>query len=270
MRCLRPIALTTTILNPAGPTDQLERFEGMRMHADTVVSVAPTNEFGEIFTVLEGVARPMREPGIEISLPVPPDPTSGMVDCCIPRWDENPERIMIDSDGLVGSTVVSVTSNVTLSNITGPLDFSFGDYKVLPETAPGTTANMSAVPVPTPAAGEFTVADFNIENFNNNATQRAKAALAIRDVLHLPDVIGTIEIFELSGLQALAAEIEAISGVHYEAHLIEADAHFRRCRSGCWLPRQNVSRPDRRGDPGRKSRLQWHAGHLHHLHRSGW
>jgi predicted extracellular nuclease len=218
-----PITLTTTHLDPAGPTTQLERFEGMRTHVDTVVSVGPTNNFGETFTVLEGVARPMREPGIEISLPVPPDPTSGLVDCCIPRWDENPERIMIDSDGLVGSTVVSVTSNVTLSNITGPLDFTFGDYKILPEAAPSTTANMSAVPVPTPAAGEFTVAGFNIENFNNNATQRAKAALAIRDVLHLPDVIGTIEIFDLADLQALAAEIQTISGVTYSAHLVEAD-----------------------------------------------
>jgi predicted extracellular nuclease len=218
-----PIVLTTTILNPAGTPDQLERFEGMRVHADALVSVAPTNEFGEIFTVLEGVARPLREPGIEISLQVPPDPTTGLVDCCIPRWDENPERIMVDSDGLVGSTRLNVTSNVTLSSITGPLDFTFNDYKVLPQTTPGATANMSAVPVPTPAAGEFTVAHFNIENFANNATQRAKAALAVRDVLHLPDVIGVIEIFELSGLQALANEIEAISGVHYEARLVESD-----------------------------------------------
>jgi predicted extracellular nuclease len=45
------MTFTTTILNPAGPVDQLERFEGMRMHADTLVSVAPTNEFGETFTV---------------------------------------------------------------------------------------------------------------------------------------------------------------------------------------------------------------------------
>ncbi|HEX3185765.1 MAG TPA: endonuclease/exonuclease/phosphatase family protein, partial [Pyrinomonadaceae bacterium] len=183
----------------------------------------PTNEFGEIFTVLDGVARPIREPGIEFGLTVPPDPTSGLVDCCIPIWDKNPERIMVDTDGLIGSTRLNVTSNVTLTNITGPLDFSFSDYKVLPETTPGASPNMSAIPVPTPTAGEFTVAGYNIENFNNNATQRAKAALAIRDVLHLPDVIGTIEIFELSGLQALANEIEAISGVHYEAHLIEND-----------------------------------------------
>jgi predicted extracellular nuclease len=218
-----PIVLTTTILNPAGPVDQLERFEGMRMHADTLMSVAPTNNFGETFTVLAGVPRPLREPGIEISQPVPPDPTSGMPDCCIPRWDQNPERIMIDSDGLVGSTVISVTSHVTFSSITGPIDFTFGDYKVLPETPPTTSANISAVPVPTPLAGEFTVAGFNIENFNNDATQRAKAALAIRDVLHLPDIIGAIEIFDLADLQALAAEIQSISGVAYEARLIEAD-----------------------------------------------
>jgi hypothetical protein len=217
------VTLTTTILDPAGIPTQLERFECMRMHADFLVSVAPTNNFGEISTVLDGVARPLREPGIEVSLPVPPDPTSGVPDCCIPIWDKNPERIMIDSDGLVGSSVISVTSNVTISNVTGPLDFTFGDYKVLPETAPSTSANMSAIPVPTPATGEFTVAGFNIENFNNNATQRQKAALAIRDVLHLPDIIGNVEIFELSGLQALASEIESISGVHYEAQLIEAD-----------------------------------------------
>ena len=72
------------------------------MHAASLTSVAPTNEFGEIATVLTGVPRPMREPGISVLDPVPPDPTSGVVDCCIPRFDENPERIVIDSDGLVG------------------------------------------------------------------------------------------------------------------------------------------------------------------------
>ena len=147
-----PFALTTVVLDPNGSVTQLERLEAMRVHADSLVSVAPTNEFGEIFTVLDGVARPFREPGIEITLPVPPDPTSGVPDCCIPRWDLNPERIMVDSDGLVGSPSIPVTSNVTLTNVTGPLDFAFGDYKVLPETAPTTSANLSAIPVPAPAA----------------------------------------------------------------------------------------------------------------------
>ncbi|HJQ71636.1 MAG TPA: lamin tail domain-containing protein [Blastocatellia bacterium] len=225
-----PETLTTTILSPSGPLTQLERLESMRVHADTVVSVAPTNQFGEIFTVLDGVARPMREPGIEITQPIPPDPTSGVPDCCIPIWDLNPERIMIDSDGLVGASSISVTSNVTLSNVTGPLDFTFSNYKVLPETPPTTSANMSGVPVPAPAACEFTVAGYNIENFANNATQRQKAALAIRTLMRYPDVIGHIEILNLASLQALAAQVnsDAVAAGDpnpaYQAFLIQAPA----------------------------------------------
>jgi predicted extracellular nuclease len=225
-----PIVLTSSILDPAGTPDQLERFEGMRMHADALVSVAPTNNFGETFTVLPGVVRPMREPGIEISLPVPSDPTSGLVDCCIPRFDQNPERIMVDSDGVAGAAATSVTSHVTLWNVTGPLDFSFGDYKVLPEVPPTTGANVSAVAVPFPMASEFTVAGFNIENFGSNPRQRRKAALAIRDVMRSPDIIGLIEILNLASLEALAAQVndDAVAAGEpnpgYEARLIPASA----------------------------------------------
>ena len=224
-----PVTITPAILNPDGAPDQLERYEGMRMHADSLTSVAPTNEFGEISTVLTGVARPMREPGIEISLPVPPDPSSGVPDCCIPRWDENPERILIDSDGL-GAPVVAVTSHVTLADVTGPLDYSFGAYKVLPETPLVASANVSAVAVPVAASGEFTIAGFNIENFANNDTQRRKAALAIRQVLQYPDVMGHVEIRDLASLQALAAQVNADAlaagnaNPAYEARLIEAPA----------------------------------------------
>jgi uncharacterized protein len=224
------VTLTTILLDPNGPVTQLEKLESMRVHADSLVSVAPTNNFGETFTVLEGVARPLREPGIEISQPVPPDPTSGVPDCCIPIWDLNPERIMIDSDGLTGASVLSVTSNVTFSNITGPLDFTFDNYKVLPETAPTTSANISAIPVPAAAACEFTVAGYNIENFANNATQRQKASLAIRTVMRYPDIIGHIEILNLVTLQALATQVnnDAIAAGDpnpaYQAFLIQAPA----------------------------------------------
>lgn len=224
------VLLTTTILDPAGTADQLERFEGMRMHADSLISVAPTNEFGEISTVLPGVPRPLREPGIDIALPVPPDPTTGVPDCCIPRFDGNPERILIDSDGLAGASVISVTSHVALTDITGPLDYSFGAYKVLPEALPTTSGNISAVPLPVPAADEFTVAGFNIEFFSNDDTQRRKAARAIRQVLRYPDVIGLIEILDLASLQALAAQVNADAVAAgdtdpaYEARLVPASA----------------------------------------------
>lgn len=223
-----PIVLTQTILDPNGSIYQLERLEGMRVAADSLRSVAPTNNFGETYTVLSDAARPFREPGIEISLPVPPDPTSGVPDCCIPRWDENPERILIDSDGLTGSTRVSVTSNVTFSNVIGPLDYNFGDYKIVPEITPSTTANMSAIPVPQPEPGEFTVAGYNIENFNNSDNQRIKAALAIRTLMNLPDIIGVIEIKDLASLEALANQVNSDTAANggddpmYQARLIQA------------------------------------------------
>jgi len=222
------VAVTTVMLDPAGAPDQLERFEGMRLSAATLVSVAPTDDFGEIATVLPGVARPMREPGIPLTDPVPVDPITGMVDCCIPRFDGNPERLFIDTDGLLGSTRTFVTSTVTLSGIVGPLDFSFGAYKVLPEVGYTVSANGAGVAVPVPDAGEFTVAGFNIENFAGNEVRRQKAALAIRQLMRSPDVIGHIEILDEATLQGLADQVNAdavLAGEPnpgYEARLIRA------------------------------------------------
>lgn len=219
------ITLTTTILDPDGTADQLERFECMRLQASSLVSVAPTNEFGEVFTVLSGVARPLREPGIEISLPLPPGSP-----CCVPRFDENPERIMVDTDGLAGSTRLNVTTGVTLSGVVGPLDFTFGDYKITPETTPGATANATATAVPPAAPDEFTVGSFNLENFfltNSNFADRLnKASLAIRNVMRSPDIIGVEEVGDIAALTALADKINTDSGAPspgYQAFLIEGD-----------------------------------------------
>lgn len=202
-----PVTLTPAMLDPSGSPQQLEPYEGMRLAAAALVAVAPTDDFGEIATVLPGVPRPMREPGIPVSDPVPPDPTSGVPDCCIPRFDGNPERIFIDTEGLVGTSVISVTTNVTMGDVLGPLDFSFGAYKILPEVPPTVGANITGVPVPMPAANEFTVAGFNIENFAGDATRLQKASRAIRELMRSPDVIGHIEILDKPTLQSLADQV---------------------------------------------------------------
>ncbi len=195
------------------------------MSASSLVSIAPANEFGEIFTVLNGVTRPLREPGVDVSLPLPPG-----APCCVPRFDENPERVMVDSDGQAGSTTLNVTSGVTLTNVTGPLEFGFGNYKVLPDTAPGVTANLSATPVPSPNINEFTIGSFNLENFfssnTNFAVRLNKASLAIRNVMRSPDIIGVEEMGDLATLTALADKVNADSGASnpgYQAFLIEGD-----------------------------------------------
>jgi predicted extracellular nuclease len=227
-----PVTLDSTILDPTAPPaqPQLEKYEGMRMTAPSVVTVAPSDTFYEVETVLAGVERPVREPGMEISLPsVPPDPGEATPDCCIPRWDENPERIKLDTNGRAGAPLNGYTSNVTFSTVTGPLDFSFSEYKVVLEQTPTVLVLMPTITAPLPAPDEFTVASYNIENFNNNATQRQKAAQTVRGILHYPDIIGTIEIFDLADLQALRDQInnDAVAAgdpnPQYEAYLVEAN-----------------------------------------------
>ncbi len=222
----QPIIFTTSILNPSGPLDQIERFEGMRISAPSLVSITPTNAFGEIFTVLSGVPRPLREPGIDISLSLPAGSP-----CCIPRFDENPQRLMVDTEGQIGMTPLVVTSGVTLTGVTGPLDFAFGDYKVLPDETPIVTANLSAIPVPIPSNNEFTVGSTNLLNFfstnSNFALRLNKASLAIRNVMRSPDIIGVEEIGDIETLTALADKINAdtvaAGGIdpNYRAYLLE-------------------------------------------------
>jgi predicted extracellular nuclease len=226
------VTLDTTILDPAAaPTQpQLEKFEGMRLAAASLRTTAPTDNFFDVPAVLSTVPRPLREPGIPAGNPIPPDPTTGSPDCCIPIFDRNPERIKLDTNGRAGAPINPYTSNVTFTNVAGPLDFAFGEYRLVTEAGFTASANMSAVPVPTPFSTEFTVAGFNIENFVNTTaagpTQRRKAALAIVRVMHLPDIIGHAEIFDLGSLTALATEVntQAVADGHpnpmYEARLI--------------------------------------------------
>ncbi|HEX8339068.1 MAG TPA: lamin tail domain-containing protein, partial [Pyrinomonadaceae bacterium] len=224
-----PVTLTTTILDPAASPaqPQLEKYEGMRM-GGTLRTVAPNDNFFDVDTVLSTVARPMREPGIPVSLPVPPDPTTGTPDCCIPRWDENPERLKVDTNGRAGAANTPYTSNVTFTNLSGPLDFAFGEYRLVADAAPSASAGMPLTSVGPPEESEFTVASYNIENFNNNATQRQKAASTVRTLLFNPDIIGAIEIDDLAHLQALADQIDADTAgdpdpTQYEAYLEEGN-----------------------------------------------
>lgn len=229
-----PTAVTITAADlpsnaPGQP--QLEKYEAMRMSAASLTVTAPNDNFFDVATVLPSVPRSQvfREPGIPVSDPIPPDPTTGLVDCCIAIWDENPERLMVDTNARAGSPLVGYTSNVVFSNVAGPLDFAFGQYRLIPETPLTATANMSAVPVPLPSPNEFTIVGYNIENFNNDATQREKASLTVRTILRYPDIIGAVEIFDLADLQALRDEInnDAVAAGDpnplYEAYLVEQD-----------------------------------------------
>ncbi|MEP6922429.1 MAG: Calx-beta domain-containing protein, partial [bacterium] len=232
--------------------ENLERFEGMRVQVASLTVVAPTqgtiNEpnatvtsNGVFYGVVTGVGRPFREPGVPISDPLPPGSPAN-----VPRFDENPERLRVDSDAQPGTTAVNVSVGSVFAPLTGEMDYSFRTWTILPELTLTGGTNGSATAAPTPTATELTVASFNMERFFDTVDDPTtsdpvltatafnnrlnKASLIIRNVQHYPDVIGIEEMENLSTLQAVAAKVnseaQSIDGLpnpNYVAYLVEGN-----------------------------------------------
>ncbi|HYO78130.1 MAG TPA: endonuclease/exonuclease/phosphatase family protein, partial [Thermoanaerobaculia bacterium] len=249
-----PAAVTITAADgaPSSNVNQYERFEGMRVAA-TLTVVAPTDgsinepnatatSNGVFYAVIAGVERPFREEGIPLTEPIPAEASCA---ACITRFDDNPEKLRVDSDNQPGATQLNVVAGQTVSNVTGVLDFGFNEYTILPEAAvvPVVTGPSTFTAVPTPLASELTVGALNLFHFYDTTDdgptsdvvltaaayneRLQKASLAIRSVLKSPDVLGVIEVENITALSDLAARINAdtvaATGTkrHYQADLQE-------------------------------------------------
>ncbi len=246
-----PVTITLANTSPTGGLFQLEPFEGMRVRVNTLTVVGPTQGFinepnatstssGIFFGVTPGIARPFQEPG----LGAPTPPPAG-APCCIPVFDNNPERIRVNTLGQRGATTpIDVTVGATVSNVVGVLDYAFRAYTILtdPAPAPIATGNVTATPAPDATQGELTIASFNMQRFFDATADPAiqdvvltatafnnrlnKASLAIRNVLRSPDMIGIEEMENLGALQAVADKVNADSGSRspmYRAFLVEGN-----------------------------------------------
>jgi uncharacterized protein len=248
-----PVTLTLADTDPAGPINQLEKYEGMRVHVDTLIASGPTQgnvseanatstSNGVFFGVLPGIAQPFREPGVQLPDPLPPGSPA-----TVTRWDSNPEIIRVNSVVQSGSVALDVTTGATVSNLTGPLDFNSRFYTILtdPNSGATVTGNVSATPVPLQAGNELTIANFNMERFFDTTDDPAvsdvaltptafanrlnKASLAIRNVLNTPDIIGVEEMENLPTLQAVADKVngDAVAAgqpnPNYQAFLVEGN-----------------------------------------------
>ena len=240
----------------AGSIENLERSEGMRVRVNSLTVVAPTggnvNEpnatatsNGVFFGVITGVTRPFREPGIQANDPVPAG--SGVTIPPVPRFDFNPERLRVDSDALVGAAAINVATGATVSNLVGPLDYAFRTYTILPDPAspPTVSGGMTATPVAAPLGNELTIAAYNLERFFDDVNDPAigdpvltttaynnrlnKASIAVRNFLRSPDILGVVEVENLSTLQTLATKInsDAVANSQpnplYVAYLVEGN-----------------------------------------------
>ena len=225
-----PVGLSTELPAPGGALDQLERLEGMRVTAPSFTVVAPTggstNEANATGTtngifnvVVTGTPRPFREPGIQF----PDQPPTGTIPP-IPQWDFNPELLTVVSRA-IGGSAIDVGAGAQVENLVGPLDYGFRRYTIDPD--PVVTPTITPAPAPSaarlPTADEFTVASYNMERFFDTvadpevddpvltpaafAARLNKASLAIRDYLNTPDILGVVEMENLSTLQAVADQV---------------------------------------------------------------
>jgi predicted extracellular nuclease len=248
-----PIEIRSSDVSPNAGHDQLERLEGMRVRIATLTMISPTlgavNESnaagtsnGVFYGVIGGLARPFREPGIDVRHPLPAG-----APCCVPRFDGNPERIRVDSDGQPGAAAIDAPSGTVVENLVGPLDYGFQSYTILPDpsTPPHVTAAPAANGARTPAADEYTIASINLQRFfdatddpaitepvlTTAAFQRrlTKASLYLRRGVHLPAIIGVQEVENVAALRALAAMLNREAREarelkpRYEAYLEEGN-----------------------------------------------
>jgi hypothetical protein len=200
--------------------DFYESLESMLLQVNNPVAVGPTNAFGELPVLPDdGAAAGLRTP------------RGGIV---IRPADFNPERIILD-DVLNPVPPANVGDHLA-TPVTGVLDYSFGNFKLLvtaaPVLVPGGLAQEAAAPVP---AYQLAVATFNVENLSPSSPPAKFAELAGLVVTHLktPDILAVEEIQDNTGptddgvvaadqtYQALIAAIQAAGGPLYDYRQID-------------------------------------------------
>lgn len=223
------IELTAADLAPSATPATLERLEGMRVSVARARVVAPSggsiNESqatsssdGVFHVVLPEVARPFREPGIGVLdvVPIPADKQP-------PRFDTNPERLMVRSRGQVGATALAMDVDAEVESLVGVLDYFAGTWALLPDVGPIATAGGKLpAAVNDPSYEEVTVGAFNllrlfddVADGNGGPTLTAaalekrlgKASAAICDFIKAPDILGVVEVEGLRVLNLLADRV---------------------------------------------------------------
>jgi predicted extracellular nuclease len=246
-----PVTISSSMLTPSGGLYQLTPYEGMRVSIPSLTAISGTDgsltseatetqkSNGQFYAVLTGTPRPFREPGIDIR-----DSQTG-IPADVAKFDDNPERILVDSDFL-GGAAIDLSTGAVLPNVTGILDFTYSSdsyydpSRLLLDPAynrSAVVAGMAVQPVPGATSNEFRVAAYNIERFFNPnsaddidynpvtgktekssavdvtptayANRLAKLSLAIRHVLGDPDVIALEEPENESVVADIAAEISS-------------------------------------------------------------
>lgn len=199
-----------SVLNDA--IDFYERLEGMRVTVVAPRVVQKTNAFGEVWAVPGGLATSPRG-----ALAAGPDIF-------------HPERVQLD-DALLAEAMPQLEVGDGLSDVTGVITYSFGNYELLVDSPPVRRSRTLSREVTTLAAvpGRVRIASFNLYNLTRADLARMdEIARVIVSHLASPDIIAVEEIQDDSGalddgtvdatatLTALVAAIHNADGPAYD------------------------------------------------------
>jgi predicted extracellular nuclease len=238
-------ASTQLLTTDASPTRcYYERFEGMRVELDRgVARSGGTNKFGEAFLVPGGVGGTLlRTDPIE----------RGLIATAADAGAGNPANPYLPPTP--STTTVEVDLGDEVRDLVGPLGYSFGNYKVVPQIGEMPVIIEQGVAFPydrlaPPAPGQVRIASYNLENFfpvggaldggivtpAEFASKRDRLADAIGRLLHAPDVVAVQEIGDdqhlgqngtttsLGTLQQLATRLGELGFGTYTAFALEGN-----------------------------------------------
>lgn len=191
---------------PQDPAEALvynESLEGMLVVVDSAVAIAPTTRFGEYALVNE-------KWGVD----------------SVRRTDDVGYLLFVDDGSSIAHEDAStlpytVARGDVVSNLVGPLAYTFGQYKIEPTSLVEVAA--AERPLPSlPITDAFSVATFNVENFFDVSephpssppkpllaeyeTKVAKIAAAI-EAMGAPTIIGMQEVENIGVLEDVAAQL---------------------------------------------------------------
>lgn len=204
--------------------DFYESLESMLVQVNNAVVVGPRNRFGEIIVLADNGGRG----GLRT-------PRGGII---LRPTDYNPERIFVDDELLLPArqnTPSVVVGDRFTAPLVGPLDYSFGNYKIQLTQVPTFAAGGLTREATTPARPEqLVMAGFNVENLDPTDVGRFEAlATAIVTNLRSPDLISLEEIQDNNGpfndaivdasrtYELLIQAIQAAGGPVYQVRQID-------------------------------------------------
>jgi predicted extracellular nuclease len=178
---------TSGVFEPATDgIDFYESLEAMRVQVNGAIVVGPSSEFGEIPIVGDMGANA----GVLTA-------RGGIV---IRSMDFNPERIILD-DVILPTPIVDVGDSFA-DPIVGVMDYSFGNFKLLPTSLPAAASGgLAREATALPAAHQLAVATFNVENLDpgDGAAKFDELADLIVNNLQSADIIALEEVQDNNG-----------------------------------------------------------------------